>query len=185
MLDTINKNNYKTENININNNNLKLKELKNMGKIYNISEDEELKRYEMNQQMMKFNDNNPEFIKFKETVKVWLELDDDIKTLRKAVSERNKKKKELTPNILEYMQRNKIFNLNTQSGKLRCRKSIRTRAFNNKTLKSKLIDYFKDISKGSKVAEYLVSNKEKIENMTLSRTVYRKKNKINELNIKN
>ena len=81
------------------------------------------------------------------------------------------------------MQENKIYNLNTQSGKLKCRKSIRTRTLNNKTIKEKLINYFQNVDQGSNAAEYLLSNKEKIESITLSRITYKKKLKNRIVNI--
>ena len=41
---------------------------------------------------------------FKEKVKEWLHLDDDIKTLNAHLKERKKKKIELTPEILQFME---------------------------------------------------------------------------------
>jgi len=38
-------------------------------------------------------DNDPSFIDFKENVKLWMKLDDDINTLTKAIKERKEKKK--------------------------------------------------------------------------------------------
>ena len=45
---------------------------------------------------------------FKEKVKEWLALDDDIKTLNGHIKDRKKKKNELTPEILEFMHQHKI-----------------------------------------------------------------------------
>lgn len=137
--------------------------------------DKELQENQLKHEMLKFNDNNDEFANFKQMISKWLDLDDDIKKLRKAASNRNKIKKELTPKILDYMQKNKICNLNTKSGRIKCRTSVRTRALNNNAIKEKLIEYFKNTHKGTVVAEYLLKSKEKIENITLSRISYRKK----------
>tara|TARA_B110000037_G_C17069828_1_gene485372 strand:+ start:238 stop:735 length:498 start_codon:yes stop_codon:yes gene_type:complete len=156
-------------------NNYNIQNNQNLNK---IPTDNELQEHELKENMLKFNDDNIEFVEFKNTVKTWLELDDDIKTLRKAVNERNKKKKDLTPLILKYMQDNKIYNLNTQSGKLKCRTSIRTKSLNNKTIKEKLINYFKNVNTGNNVADYLLKNKEKIEKVTLSRMMTRKKKNV-------
>ena len=38
-------------------------------------------------------DNDPDFIDFKDDVKTWIKLDDDIKTLNDAIKERKEKKK--------------------------------------------------------------------------------------------
>ena len=58
-----------------------------------IQSPEDFQKAKLNSELEKFNDDNYEFVDFKETVRTWLELDDDIKTLRKAAAERNKKKK--------------------------------------------------------------------------------------------
>ena len=147
-----------------------------------IQSPEDFQKAKLNSELEKFNDDNYEFVDFKETVRTWLELDDDIKTLRKAAAERNKKKSKLTPKILDYMQKNKIYNINTQNGKIKCRKSIRTKSFNNNTLKNTLINYFQDVNKGIQSTKFLLYNKEKIEKYSLSRTISRKKKK-EELNL--
>ena len=77
-----------------------------------------------------FNDNNEEFVTFKNEVKEWLLLDDDILTLQNAIKERKKKKDELTPKILDYMNRYEINDLNTSNGKLKFTKSMQTKPLN-------------------------------------------------------
>ena len=42
---------------------------------------ENYERAQLNSELSKFNDDNYDFVNFKETVKTWLELDDDIRTL--------------------------------------------------------------------------------------------------------
>ena len=81
------------------------------------------------------------------------------------------------------MQRNKIYNINTQTGKIKFRKSIRKKSFNNKTLKNTLINYFNDVNRGTHATEFLLSNKEKVESLSLSRTVYKHKKKKEEVNL--
>ena len=49
------------------------------------------------------NDSNQEFVEFKENIKIWLKMDDDIKTLQNALKEIKKKKEEMTPKILSFM----------------------------------------------------------------------------------
>ena len=38
-------------------------------------------------------DNDPDFIDFKDNAKLWIKLDDDINTLNNAIKERKRKKK--------------------------------------------------------------------------------------------
>lgn len=119
-------------------------------------------------------DNDPEFIEFKENVKVWLQLDDDIKTLSDAMKERKKKKNELTPELLEFMEKYKIHDLNTQDGHLKFQKSTRAQPVSKKYLISKLGDFFKSMNKGEKVVSFLYENRDKKETFNLKR-IYPKK----------
>jgi len=125
-----------------------------------------------------FTDNNEEFIKFKENVKEWLTLDDDIATLQNAIKERKKKKDQLTPNIMKFMDRFEINDLNTHNGKLKFTKSVQTKPLNKQFIISRLGDYFKDFGKGEKIASYILENRDKTEVMKLRR-VNGKKDEMN------
>ena len=124
---------------------------------------------------IQFTDQNPEFVEFKIKVKEWLALDDDIRTLRQAIRERDKKKKELTPLILEFMNQNKISDLNTENGKLQYRSSLYKKPLNQKTIQNRLASFFKDIKKGETVANYLLENRERVERVSLRRRIDKKK----------
>lgn len=121
-----------------------------------------------------FDDNNVEFMEFKKNVRDWITLDDDIQTLQKALKERKKNKDSLTPEILDYMNRFKINDLNTNDGKLKFTKSFQTKALNKKYLISRLGDFFKDLSKGEKVASYIMDNRDKEEKIKLRRVINKK-----------
>jgi hypothetical protein len=116
-----------------------------------------------------FTDDNEEFIEFKTNVKEWLTLDDDIITLQKAIKERKKKKDELTPKVLDFMNRFKINDLNTQEGKIKFTKSLYTKPLNKQFLISRLGDFFKDFNKGEKAASYILENRDKEEKFKLKR----------------
>ena len=123
-----------------------------------------------------FTDQNPEFIEFKQNVKKWLKLDDDIRTLRKAINERNKQKKELTPLITNFMNENKISDLNTKDGKIKYKTSFYKKPLNHKTIQNRLTDFFQDIKKGERATQYLLDNRERVEKTLLSRSIIKKKN---------
>lgn len=55
----------------------------------------------------------------RELVKQWLAYDDEIKSLRKAVSERSKLQKKIGEQILEFMDENEIQDLKTTKGNLK------------------------------------------------------------------
>lgn len=122
-------------------------------------------------------DNNPEFVEFKEKIKRWLELDDDIKTLQKAIKDRKTLKNELTPEILEFMDQHDIKDLNTRDGRLQYSKSTTKKALNKKTLTNRLTDFFKDLSKGEKVADFILNNRDTVDRVRLKRTFKRNKKK--------
>jgi len=118
-----------------------------------------------------FTDNNDEFIEFKNNVKEWLLLDDDIITLQNAIKDRKVKKNELTPKILEYMEKYEINDLNTNNGKIKFTKSFQTKPLNKQFLISRLGDFFKDFSKGEKAASFILDNRDKEEKFKLRRVV--------------
>lgn len=114
-------------------------------------------------------DNDPDFIEFKEDVKIWLKLDDDIKTLNDAVKDRKEKKKEITPKLLEFMERHDINDLNTDDGHLKFQKSLRSKPLSKKYLLDRLGFYFKSEVKGEKVVNFIYNNREKTEISNLKR----------------
>ena len=121
-----------------------------------------------------FNESNDEFVEFKKNVKEWITLDDDILTLQNAIKERRNKKNELTPKIIDYMDKFEINDLNTNNGKLKFTKSLQTKPLNKQFLISKLGDFFKDFSKGEKVASYILENRDKAEVVKLRRVQNKK-----------
>lgn len=119
-------------------------------------------------------DNDPEFIEFKEDIKTWLKLDDDIKTLSDAIKERKKKKNEISPTLLDFMEHHNINDLNTNDGHLKFQKTTRTKPLSKKYLITRLGDFFRSSSKGEKAVEFVYNNREKIEVSNLKR-IYPKK----------
>ena len=118
-----------------------------------------------------FTDDNEDFLEFKTNVKSWITLDDDILTLKKAIKERNKNKIELTTKIMDYMDKFKINDLNTDNGKLKFTKTSYTKPLNKQYLVSKLGDFFKDFTKGEKAALFILNNLNKEEKFKLRRVL--------------
>lgn len=119
-------------------------------------------------------DNDPDFIDFKEDVKTWLKLDDDIKTLNDAIKERKSKKNEITPRLLDFMEKHNINDLNTNDGHLKFQKSLRSKPLSKKYLLDRLGFYFKSEMKGEKVVNFIYNNREKSETSNIKR-VYPKR----------
>lgn len=114
-------------------------------------------------------DSDPDFIDFKEDVKLWLKLDDDIKTLNEAIKERKTKKNEITPKLLDFMEKHEINDLNTNEGHLKFQKSLRSKPLSKKYLMDRLGFYFKNNSKSEKIVNFLYNNREKTETTNLKR----------------
>ena len=117
------------------------------------------------------NDTNPEFLDFKENVKEWITLDDDIKTLNNALKERKKKKQELTPKVLDFMNEYEVHDVKTTDGQLKFSKSLTSKPLNKKYLISRLGDFFKDYNKGEKAVEFIYENRDKEEKLKLKRII--------------
>ncbi len=121
-----------------------------------------------------FNDNNIDFLEFKKNVNEWMTLDDDIIKLQNAIKERKIKKNELTPQIMKFMDKFKVNDLNTGNGKLKFTRSLQTKPLNKDFLTSRLSDFFKDFSKGEKAALFILENRDKTEVMRLRRVQTKK-----------
>ena len=121
------------------------------------------------------NDSNQEFVEFKENIKVWLKMDDDIKTLQNALKDIKKKKEEMTPKILSFMKNNELKHLDTNDGKIQYKSSFVSKPINKKMIINRLGDYFKDFEKGANAAAFILENREKEEKVRLTRSIRKKK----------
>ena len=124
--------------------------------------------------------DNQQFQFFKEglqtDVKEYLDLDEQIDKLNKALKERKKKKTELSLEILDKMKQIDINYMNIKGGKL-VYAVTKTKAPMNKTnITKSLGKYFNSDEKGLEVCKYLFENREQIEKVRLKRTKNRKNN---------
>tara|TARA_A100001015_G_scaffold273340_1_gene328708 strand:- start:983 stop:1417 length:435 start_codon:yes stop_codon:yes gene_type:complete len=128
--------------------------------------------YNMEENNDSYIDNsNPEFVEFKRDVKDWIALDDDIKTLTKAIRDRKKQKQELTPKVLNFMDEYKVHDVKTTDGQLKFSKSLTSKPINKKYLVSRLGDFFKDYSRGEKAVDFIYENRDKQEKLSLKRII--------------
>lgn len=113
--------------------------------------------------------NPVELDEFKNTVKSYLQIDNDIKKLRQTVKEKNNQKNVLMPKIMEFMSNYNIEDLNTQDGVLRYKKTFVKASLSQKNIKSKIIDFFDNSKKSEELTKYLFDDREKIEKISLRR----------------
>ena len=107
-------------------------------------------------------------------VKMYLDMDDQIKALNKAIVERRKKKNELSEEILGTMKKFEIDNMNTKNGKLIYSTTKSTKPLNKNNLITGLNLYFQDEDKAKNVSKIVLDNRDKVEKVKLRRTINKK-----------
>jgi hypothetical protein len=108
------------------------------------------------------------------TVKSYLELDDQIKALNKALIERRKQKNKLSDAILDMMKKFEIDNMNTKNGHLIYSVNKTTKPLTKTNLLSGLNIYFKNEDQAKTVSQVVLENREKVEKVNLRRTINKK-----------
>jgi hypothetical protein len=108
------------------------------------------------------------------TVKSYLELDDQIKALNKALVDRRKQKTKMTSEILEMMKKFEIDNMNTKNGRLIYSVNKTFKPLNKTNLLSGLNMYFKNDDQAKTVTQVVLDNREKVEKVNLRRTINKK-----------
>ena len=106
---------------------------------------------------------------FKDNVKAWLDLDNQLKRLSAASKERRKKKNDINLKILEFMSKFDIEDLNTKDGIIRYRKTFVKEPLSQKTIKTKLEELFKDDTENFEKIAKIFTDREKIEKTSLRR----------------
>jgi hypothetical protein len=96
-------------------------------------------------QQVEFPDSN-NMEDFKNQVKAWIEIDNQVKKLQGLIRERNNAKKLLTVKILAFMGRYNIEDLNTKDGKLRYKVSQVRKQVNHREIKDRLSEHYGSIS---------------------------------------
>lgn len=79
---------------------------------------------------------------FKNQVKSWIELDNQIRKLQALIKERNSHKTHLTVKILSFMSKYNIEDLNTKDGKLRFKQSRTKKNATLKDIKTRLSELY-------------------------------------------
>ena len=119
-------------------------------------------------------DNNQEFqilkITLKENVKEYLELEEQIKVLSKAIKERKDKKKEISNDILHCMKRFDISQMNTKDGKLIYNVRNNKVPLNKNNITKALSTYFNSENKAQEACKFILENREIKEKISLRRT---------------
>jgi hypothetical protein len=109
---------------------------------------------------------------FKHQVRLWMEIDNQIKKFNQVIKEKKTVQRVLTDKILGFMSRYNIEDLNTKEGKLRYKVSYTKPSVKKTSIKEKLLNYFEhDKETGKKVVDAIFEEEEaaKVEKVSLRR----------------
>lgn len=118
--------------------------------------------------------------KLKMAVEEYINLDNQILTLQKAIRERKKKKEQLSNLILGTMKNNEIEQMNLKDNKLVYTVSHHKTPLNKEYLNGVLNNYFNNEKQAEAVLTHIFENRQRVEKVRLKRVVG--KNKGLELN---
>ena len=124
---------------------------------------------DMSQQEFQFYKDN-----LKDNVKEYLDIDDQIKALNKAIVERRKQKSKLSADILTMMNKFEIDNMNTKNGRLIYSVSNTSKPLSKKNLVDGLKIYFKNEDTAKSVSQIVLDSRPTVEKITLKRTINKK-----------
>ncbi len=112
---------------------------------------------------------------FKEILKMWITIDDEILNSKNRIKELKKKKVDITPKILEFMKDNNLENLNLNNkDKLKYHITSSKKSLSKKYILDNLSVYFNDSMTGEKITNQLLDNRPVVEKIQLKRIISNK-----------
>ena len=99
---------------------------------------------------------------FKSSVVSWLSIDEEIAELQSKIKVlKDKKKKEVEPEIMDFMKTYNISDLNTQNGRLKYSEKNVKKGLNKKSIMENLILYYNNNEdKAEEVTNFIYDNRE-------------------------
>ena len=98
---------------------------------------------------------------FKSSVQTWLSIDEKIAHLREQIKIlRDKKTKEIEPEIMDFMKTYNISDLNTQNGRLKYSEKTQKKALSRKNIFNNLLLYYNDDGEAGKITDFLYDNRD-------------------------
>ena len=108
-------------------------------------------------------------------VNEYLDIDNQIVTLQKAVKERRDRKEKLSKIILNTMKNNEIEQMNINNEKLVYSVTQSKTPLNKAYLNNVLLNYFNNSEKATEVIDHILNNRSKVEKVKLKRLNQKKK----------
>jgi hypothetical protein len=107
---------------------------------------------------------------FKKKVLKWLEIDDEIRSMRARSKELTNDKKQYEESILSFLENVGEKELNVKDGKLRRNVSKTKAPLNKASIQKALTEIVKDKSKADVMTEHIINSRPVVERVNLKRT---------------
>lgn len=108
----------------------------------------------------------------KQTVRDWVKLDNEIRTLNKEITNRRNEKKNISKRLIDVMRENKLDIFDLKDGQLMYVKKNKKKPITQKQLLTLLSTYYKeDVSKAEEMHTYLMDNREEVVQETIQRKI--------------
>ena len=108
--------------------------------------------------------------KFKDKVKMWLSIDEEIVKYENKIKQlKHKKNKELQPEITNFMNQHNISDLNTKQGKIRCNERNRKKPLNKINIRDNLSQVMTDNSQIEQAMQLIMNNREIVKTYVLTK----------------
>lgn len=106
------------------------------------------------------------------TIKKWVKIDNELRTLQKEQSIRKAEKKKVSNDLIEVMRKNEIDCFDIKDGQILYNKKNVKKPLTKKMLQTLLADYFNgDILKASELNNYIMDNREDVVRETITRVI--------------
>jgi hypothetical protein len=110
------------------------------------------------------------------TIREWVKLDNEIRTLQKEQSKRKTEKNDLSTKLMEVMKRNNIDSFDTNNGHIQYNKKIVKKPITKKNLLNILAKYYEgDNEKANTINTFILENREEVEKEEIIRKIYTSK----------
>jgi hypothetical protein len=108
----------------------------------------------------------------KQTVRDWVKLDNEIRTLNKEITTRRNDKKQISKRLIDVMRENKLDIFDLKDGQLMYVKKNKKKPITQKQLLTLLSSYYKeDVSKAEEMRNYLLENREEVVEEVIQRKI--------------
>jgi hypothetical protein len=111
-----------------------------------------------------------------QTIREWVKLDNEIKTLQSEQSKRKKDKTKLSEKLIEVMKKNEIDSFDTNNGQIQYNKKVMKKPITKKVLLNILAKFYDgDGDKANTMNNFILDNREEVVKEELVRKIDKSK----------